>query len=123
VAGTLNGISIGTTAGKMADSIGSAAAKTRVPAIVGTAAAAGLAGLALWSRALSSRKATVGGGRSRMLKSVVDEVGHVGKEVGKAGFRLGVGDVDMEVQSGRRRKGRRDSPIEVLLRGLTSRTR
>jgi hypothetical protein len=43
----------------------------------------------------------------------------VGKEIGKAGFRLGVGDVDMEVQRGR--KDNRDSPLEVLLNGLTSR--
>ena len=43
----------------------------------------------------------------------------VGKEIGKAGFRLGVGDVNMEVQKGR--KEQRDSPLEVLLNGLTNR--
>jgi hypothetical protein len=45
----------------------------------------------------------------------------VGKEIGKAGFRLGVGDVDMEVQRGRNHKENRDSPLEVLLHSLTSR--
>jgi hypothetical protein len=123
--GTLNGIgnSIGSTAGKVGDSIGSAASKAKIPAIAGTAAAAGLAGGVLGSRALSSRKSGIGVGGGRMLKSVVDEVGQVGKEIGKAGFRLGVGDLDMQVQSGRGRKGRRDSPVEVLLKGLTSRSR
>jgi hypothetical protein len=43
----------------------------------------------------------------------------VGKEIGKAGFRLGVGDLDMEVQRGR--KDRHDSPLEVLIHSLTSR--
>jgi hypothetical protein len=54
-----------------------------------------------------------------VLKSVAHEVQQVGKEIGKTGFRLGVGDVNMEVQKGR--KENRDSPLEVLLNGLTSR--
>ena len=53
------------------------------------------------------------------LKSVAHEMQQVGKEIGKAGFRLGVGDVNMEVQKGR--KEQRDSPLEVLLKGLTNR--
>ena len=70
---------------------------------------------------LSNRKVTGipmrrGGGA---LKSVVHEAQQVGKEIGKAGFRLGVGDVNMEVQKGR--KEQRDSPLEVLLNGLTNR--
>ena len=56
---------------------------------------------------------------SKALKSVVHEMQEVGKEIGKAGFRLGVGDVNMEVQRGR--KENRDSPLEVLLHGLTNR--
>jgi hypothetical protein len=54
------------------------------------------------------------------IGSVAKEVQEVGKEIGKAGFRLGVGDVSVEVQSGKR-KDNRDSPLEVLLHGLTSR--
>jgi hypothetical protein len=104
-----------------------------MPALVGTAAAAGIAGgIALGSRMLSrSKVAGVPMGRSRglksvtrrsgALKSVAHEVQEVGKEIGKAGFRLGVGDVSMEVQKGR--KDQRDSPVEVLLRGLTNRRR
>jgi hypothetical protein len=56
---------------------------------------------------------------SGALKSVAREAQHVGKEIGKTGFRMGVGDVDVEVKRGR--KERRDSPLEVLLQGLTSR--
>ena len=59
-------------------------------------------------------------GSNRPLKSVVREAQHVGKEIGKAGFRVGVGDVSMEVQKGNRDE-KRDSPLEVLIKGLTSR--
>jgi hypothetical protein len=59
--------------------------------------------------------------RNGALKSVANEVQQVGKEIGKAGFRMGVGDVSMEVQSGRKRTDTRDSPLEVLLHGLTAR--
>jgi hypothetical protein len=60
-------------------------------------------------------------GRSAPLKSVLHEAQQVGKEIGKAGFRLGVGDVGMEVQRGRKDSERRDSPLEVLINGLTAR--
>jgi len=93
-----------------------------MPALVGTAAAAGLAGgVALGGRMLSRPK--VAGiplrRRNGTVKSVAHEVQQVGKELGKAGFRLGVGDVNMEVQRGR--KDNRESPLEVLIHSLTSR--
>jgi hypothetical protein len=131
VTGTLSGVgdSIGTAVGKAGDSVGTAAQKAKMPALVGTAAAAGLAGgIALGARMLSRPKvAGVPVRRSRALipggggafKSVVHEAQQVGKEIGKAGFRLGVGDVSMEVRSGQ--KEQRDSPLEVLLNGLTNR--
>jgi hypothetical protein len=79
----------------------------------------------LGTRALTRGKATskipmprVGNG---VLKTVAHEVQEVGKEIGKAGFRLGVGDVSMEVQKGKGGKDTRDSPLEVLLHGLTQR--
>jgi hypothetical protein len=59
-------------------------------------------------------------GRNRPLKSVMKEAQHVGKELGKTGFRFGVGDVSMEVQSGSNGP-KRDSPVEVLLKALTAR--
>jgi hypothetical protein len=104
---------VGSAAGKVGDSIGTAAQKAKVPAIVGAVGAAGLAGgMALGSRML--------GRRGGPLKSVAREVQHAGRELGKAGFRLGVGDVNMEVQKGRN-SARRDSPLEVLIKGLTAR--
>ena len=107
---------------KAGDSVVTVAQKAKMPALVGTAAAAGLAsGFALRSRALSRPK-VVGvplRRRNGAFKSVAHEMQQVGKEIGKAGFRLGVGDVHMEVQRGR--KENRDSPLEVLLHGLTSR--
>ena len=121
----------GKSVGKAGQSVGAAAQKAKVPAIVGTAAAAGLAGgMALRSHMSPRRKVagiplgrrprTITVGRSRPLKSVVKEAQQVGKEIGKAGFRLGVGDVNMEVQRGNNAP-KRDSPLEVLVKGLTSR--
>ena len=125
--GTLSGVgdSIGSAAGKAGNSVGTAAKKAAKPAI-GTVAAAGLAGgLALGARALSRSKgpsrprvAIPGGGKA--LKSVAHEMQEVGREIGKAGFRMGIGDVSMEVQKGNS-KEQRDSPLEVLLHGLTNR--
>jgi hypothetical protein len=90
--------------------------------MVGTAAAAGLAGgLALRSRTSRRKVAGIPVGRSAPLMSVLKEAQHVGKEIGKSGFRLGVGDVSMEVQRGRKDSAKRDSPLEVLLNGLTAR--
>jgi hypothetical protein len=90
--------------------------------MVGTAAAAGLAGgLALRSRNSRRKVAGIPIGRSVPLRSVLKEAQHVGKEIGKAGFRLGVGDVNMEVQQGRKDSAKRDSPLEVLINGLTAR--
>jgi hypothetical protein len=53
----------------------------------------------------------------------MDEVREVGKQVGKNGFHVGVGDVTMELRRDRDRSanGQRQSPLEVLLHGLTSR--
>ena len=124
--GTFSGVgdSIGSAAGKAGSSVGTVAKKAARPAI-GTVAAAGLAGgLALGARALTRskgpRRPSVGmPGGGKALKSVAREMQEVGKEIGKAGFRLGVGDVSMEVQKGK--KEERDSPLEVLLTGLTNR--
>ena len=116
------GQSVGSTVAKAGQSVGSAAQKAKVPALIGTAAAAGVAGgLALRSRMSPRRKLVrMPTGRNKPLKSVVREAQHVGKEIGKSGFRVGVGDVSMEVQSGRNSQ-KRDSPLEVLIKGLTSR--
>jgi hypothetical protein len=133
VTGTLTGVgdSIGSAVGKAGNSVGTVAQKAKTPAMVGTAAAAGLAGgIALGARVLSRPKGPrIPTGRPKALKAVTGrggafkslahEMQEVGKEIGKSGFRLGVGDVSMEVQKGR--KEQRDSPLEVLLNGLTNR--
>jgi hypothetical protein len=59
--------------------------------------------------------------RGDTFKSVARDVQHLGKEIAKSGFRLGIGDVSMEVQKGQGNKDNRDSPLEVLIKGLTSR--
>jgi hypothetical protein len=121
--GTLTGVgdSIGSAVGKAGNSVGTVAQKAKTPAMVGTAAAAGLAGgIALGARVLSRPKGPrIPTGRGGAFKSLAHEMQEVGKEIGKSGFRLGVGDVSMEVQKGR--KEQRDSPLEVRLNGLTNR--
>jgi hypothetical protein len=124
----MNGVgdSVGTAAEKVGGTVATVADKAKVPALVGTVAAAGIAGGVLGSRRLSRGKATrklpVPKMSNGILKSVAHEVQEVGKEIGKAGFRMGVGNVNMEVQSGKNRnKDTRDSPLEVLLKGLTER--
>ena len=106
---------VGDTVGTAAGTVGTAAGKAKVPALVGTAAAAGIVGgLALGSRVLSRGKTTGKVSMPKMrggaLKSVANEVQQVGKEIGKAGFRLGVGDVSMEVQSGQKKKDKGGAP-------------
>jgi hypothetical protein len=97
------------------------AEKVRGP-LIGTAAAAGLAGAAaLGTRALSHRN---GHGRSksvRRLRSAAGGIGKLGKEMGEAGFRLGVGDMDVEVRKAGNNSKARQSPLEALLLALTSR--
>jgi hypothetical protein len=97
--------------------VGTLAEKAKTPALVGTAAAGLAGGIAFGARMLSRPKRT----RAPMgaVKSLAHEAQGVGKEIAKTGFRVGVGDVNMEVSTGR--KGRRDSPLEVLLHGLTNR--
>jgi len=123
----LNGVgdTVGSAAEKVGGTVSTAADKAKVPALVGTAAAAGIMGGVLGTRALSRGKATskipTPGMRNGVFKAVAHEVQEVGKEIGKAGFKLGVGDVSMEVQKGKGSKDVRDSPLEVLLHGLTQR--
>jgi hypothetical protein len=119
------GDTVGSAAEKVGGTVTTAADKAKLPALVGTVAAAGLMGGVLGTRALSRGKATSKIRMPRMrngaFKTVAHEAQQVGKEIGQAGFRLGVGDVSMEVQRGKRSKETRDSPLEVLLNGLTQR--
>ena len=118
VTGTLTGVgdSIGSAVGKAGDSVGTVAQKAKTPALVGTAAAAGLAGgIALGARMLSrpkvagsdrpveARQRSPAGGA---FKSVAHECSRWARRSARAGFRLGVGDVNMEVQRGRKEQSR-----------------
>jgi hypothetical protein len=109
------------------EAIGSAAEKAAKPALMGTAAAAAIGGgMALRSRS-HNRSRTPGlpsmPFNRGTFKSVVEEVEGVGRQIGKSGFQVGVGDVTMELRRDRSRsaKSERQSPLEVLLHGLTSR--
>ena len=116
--------SVGSGVSSGASSVGSAVGKAKGPALVGTAAAAGLAGgVALGSKLMNGRKSPAqrfSRGRSNLMKAVAREAGVVGKEVRRQGFHVGVGDLAMDVH---RREGdrRRRSPVEVLLQSLTER--
>jgi hypothetical protein len=111
------------------DSVGSAAEKVRVP-LIGTAAAAGVAGAAaLGSRALSRRHSNgIPRKSARQLRSAAGgvgrlgkDVGKLGKEIGEAGFRFGIGETDVEVRKSGSNSKSRQSPLEALLSALTSR--
>lgn len=120
------GGTVGTAAEKVGGTVGTAAQKAKVPALVGTVGAAGLAGgIALGARMLGNGKRSsripVPRMRRGSFKSVAHEMQQVGREITKAGFHVGVGDVSMEVQKGKRSKDTRDSPLEVLINGLTAR--
>jgi hypothetical protein len=78
-------------------------------------------GARMIGRGKTSSKLPMPSMRGGALRSVAHEVQQVGKEIGRTGFRVGIGDVSMEVQKGERSKDTRDSPLEVLLNGLTAR--
>lgn len=121
VTGTIR--NVGESMGSAAETVGTAAQKAKTPALLGTAAVGLAGGVALGARMLArgnTGKLPVSK-RNGALMSVAKEVQHVGKEIGKTGFRVGIGDVSMEVQKGERNKDNRDSPLEVLLHGLTAR--
>jgi hypothetical protein len=117
------GKSIESGAKSGASSVGSAVEKAKGPALVGTAAAAGLAGgVALGSRLMNGRKSPGRRfGNSGVMKAVAREAGNVGREVRKQGLHVGVGDIAMDLHRRDRESRRRRSPIEVLLQSLTER--
>jgi hypothetical protein len=101
-------------------SVGKAAGKAKLPLVAGGAALAGAAGgLAL------ARQGHKGGFASALRKPKIqirsDDVARVAKEVGN--FSAQVGALATEIQRNREDagNGKRRSPIEVALHGLTSR--
>lgn len=95
-------------------SVAQAARKARGPALVAGATAAGLAGgLALGSRMPWRRK-----GR---LEQVADAVGHLARELGTATHRAAATGEDVREIREQLDKANRQSPLEVVLDGLTHR--
>jgi hypothetical protein len=104
-------------------SVGSVVQKAKGPALVGTAAAAGIAGgVALGSRLMSARRSPARRfARSGVMKTLAQEASNVGREVRRQGVHVGVGNVSMDVQRRNGTQKQRRSPIEVVLQGLTER--
>ena len=101
--------------------VGRAAGKAKLPLVAGGAALAGAAG----GLALASRQTHRGGIGAALRKPKIqiksDDVARVAKEVGN--FSAQVGALATEIQRNREEagNGKRRSPIEVALHGLTSR--
>jgi hypothetical protein len=74
------------------------------------------------TRGLGNVGKDVGKGIGTSMGKAGKGIGKAGKEIGSAGVTIGVGDVTMDVRRGRKdAAGNRQSPLEVLLSGLTSR--
>jgi hypothetical protein len=101
--------------------VGKATSRAKLPLVAGGAALAGAAG----GLALASRQGHKGGLGSALRKPKIqiksDDVARVAKEVGN--FSAQVGALATELQRNREDagNGKRRSPIEVALHGLTSR--
>ena len=136
--------SAGDAMGSAGSAVGDAAKKAKTPAIAGGAALAGLAGgIALASRGSGPRRVLgvpipgtrkplvkinlptikVKSPRGSRAKSVSKDILKAAEEVGSAGRSVSdlLGEVDRV--RGALNGGRRRSPIEVVLEGLTSRGR
>jgi hypothetical protein len=85
--------------------------KARVPALVGTAAAAIASGVVLGRVSKKGR-----------LRTTTDELARIGRAVGEVGLRVGIGDVDMELRKAKSNSKTRQSPLEGLVTALTSRS-
>jgi hypothetical protein len=103
---------------KVAGTIGTAATKAKLPLVAGSAAAAGMAaGTVLASRLQANRRSHVLGmpmPRRSELKSGAKHAAQAGQWI--AGMQADVRAVRAQAE-----QSRRESPIEVLLSGLTSR--
>lgn len=84
--------------------------RSKIPALVGTAAAAVASGVVLGRVSRRGR-----------LRTTTDELARIGRAVGDVGLRVGIGDVDMELRRAKRDSKTRQSPLEGLLTALTSR--
>jgi hypothetical protein len=105
--------------GAMTRTIGSAAKKAKTPLVASGAAAAGLAtGTALGAHVRASRRPRVLG----MPMPRTDEMKSGAQKAARAGRWLYDFETDLRLLREHAESSRRQSPIEVLLSGLTSRT-
>ena len=106
------------------DSVGSAARSARGPLLTAGVAAAGLAGgMALGSRMASKRRRILGVpiGRKRGLVVVAGIMGKAARELGSATKQASRATDDIHELREQLDRANRQSPIEVLLNGLTHR--
>jgi hypothetical protein len=131
--------STGNALGSAGNRLGTAAQKARGPALAGGAALAGLAGgLVLASRGGGPRRVMgvpIPGTRKPLLrikgpaltiknpraKGTTKDLLRVAGEVGSAGRQVGELVTEVQRVRGELDRGRRRSPVEVVLEGLTSR--
>jgi hypothetical protein len=102
--------------------VGKAASKAKVPLVAGGAALAGAAGGLALAASKQGRKSALGKAvmRRPKIKVTSKDVARAAKEVGN--FSAQVGEMANELQRARESAdGRRRSPVEVVLQGLTAR--
>jgi hypothetical protein len=103
---------------KVARTIGTAAKKAKVPLVAGSAAAAGMAaGTVLGSRLQANRRSHVLG----VPMPWRSELKSAAKHTARAGQWIAAMQADVQAVRAQAEQSRRESPIEVLLSGLTSR--
>jgi hypothetical protein len=111
---SVNGSGVAAKAKGAGDSVATAARSAKRPAIVAGAAAAGLAGgIALGSRMSWRRKST--------LERVADAAGQLARELGSATKQVAATTDDVHEIRDQLDKANRQSPLEVVLDGLTHR--
>lgn len=108
--------------GDAGNTVGKAVSKAKVPLVAGGAALVGTAGGLALAASKQSRKSRLGRAMTRRPKVKIDskDVARAAKEVGN--FSAQVGELANELQRARESaNGRRRSPVEVVLQGLTAR--
>jgi hypothetical protein len=113
---------IGDKAKGAGKTVGKAASKAKMPLVAGGAAIAGAAGGLALAASKQGKKSALGKAvmRRPKIKVTSRDVARAAKEVGN--FSAQVGEVANELQRARESAdGRRRSPVEVVLQGLTTR--
>ena len=103
-------------------SIGKVASKAKMPLVAGGAAIAGAAGGLALAASKQSRKSKLGSVLTHKPRIKLDskDVARAAKEVGN--FSAQMGELATELQRARESgNGKRRSPVEVVLQGLTAR--